>query len=85
MKTYPSEPSQFVFLYIFSLAEFIYLERKPCLESRKLVEPGKMLNKSEVCACHDTVFKFLPSQVGVEIMYYTVTVYIFSTLNFIMI
>lgn len=44
-----------------------------------------MLNKSEVCACYDTVFKLLPSQVGVEIMYYSVIMYIFSILNCIMI
>lgn len=36
-----------------------------------------MLNKSEVCACYYTVIKFLPSQVGVEIMYYSVTIYIY--------
>lgn len=35
-----------------------------------------MLNKFTVCVCYDTVFKFLPSQVGVEIMFYSVTMYL---------
>lgn len=44
-----------------------------------------MLNKSEVCACYGIVFKVLPSQVRVEIMYDHVTMYILSILNCIMI